>query len=105
MSSVSGGGGGFGGGTSNQSRIWLQLKPRRERQLTAAQVIEELRPKVMRFPGIRVFTTLPPSIREGGRQSKAPYEFTVNGPSPRQLYPDAAKLERELASLPVLQHA
>jgi HAE1 family hydrophobic/amphiphilic exporter-1 len=103
MSSVSGGGGGFGGGTSNQSRIWLQLKPRRERQLTAAQIIEKLRPKVMGFPGIRVFMTLPPSIRIGGRQSKSAYEFTVQAPDTAQLYREAAKLERELAKLPGLQ--
>ena len=103
MSSVSGGGGGFGGGTSNQSRIWLQLKPRRERELTAAQIIEKLRPKVMGFPGIRVFMTLPPSIRIGGRQSKSAYEFTVQAPDTAQLYREAAKLEREVAKLPGLQ--
>jgi HAE1 family hydrophobic/amphiphilic exporter-1 len=88
MSSV---GGNFGS-SANQARIFLQLKPRKERALTAAQVIEELRPKVTRIAGYRVFMTLPPSIRIGGRMSKSAYEFTVQGPDTADLYSQSARL-------------
>ena len=46
----------------------IDLKPRDERKLTADEVIDELRPKVAAFPGVRVFLQNPPAIRIGGRQ-------------------------------------
>ncbi len=95
-------GGGFGS-TSNQGRMWVQLKPRRERKLTINQIIEELRPKVSNFPGMRVFMTVPPSIRIGGRPSKTAYDFTLQGPDTQDLYLLAPKLEREMAALPGLE--
>ena len=98
MSSV----GGNNGATSNQSRMNVMLKPRRQRALSVTEVINELRPKVSRFPGFRVFMTAPPSIRIGGRQSKSAYDFTVQGPDTDQLYKEALNLEREIAKLPSL---
>ncbi len=41
MSSV---GGGFGSSGSNNSRMYVQLKPRRERKMSAQQIMESLRP-------------------------------------------------------------
>ncbi len=67
------------------------------------QVIEELRPKVSRFPGMRVFMTIPPAIRIGGRGSKSSYEFTVQGPDTKTLYAEAEKLQAEIARLPLIQ--
>ena len=98
MSSV---GGGYGGST-NQSHMMVTLKPRRERPLAVGQVINELRPKLSRFPGIRVFMSVPPSIRIGGRMSKSSYDFTVQSTDTDQLYTEAAKLERELEKIPQL---
>ena len=100
MSSV---GGGWGGGGSTTARLFLQLKPRRQRTLTAAQVAESLRPKVSGFPGVRVFMTVPPSIRIGGRMSKSSYELTVAGPDTTSLYSETEKLMREVAKLPEVQ--
>jgi hydrophobic/amphiphilic exporter-1 (mainly G- bacteria), HAE1 family len=99
MSSV---GGGYGGG-SNTGRMFLQLKPRQQRALSSAQIIETLRPKLGRFPGVRTFMTLPPSIRIGGRSSKSTYQFTLQGPETQELYREAAKLERQLGRLPTIQ--
>ena len=98
MSSVGGGMGSSG----NQSRMNVVLKPRRERALAVNEVINELRPKLSRFPGFRVFMTAPPSIRIGGRQSKSAYDFTVQGPDTAELYKQAINLEREIAKLPAL---
>ena len=100
MSSV---GGGWGGGGSSTARIFLQLKPRRERTLTAAQVAEKLRPKVSGIPGARVFMSVPPAIRIGGRMSKSGYELTVSGPDTTTLYSEADKLQKEVAKLPLVQ--
>jgi HAE1 family hydrophobic/amphiphilic exporter-1 len=98
MSSVGGGMGSSG----NQSRMNVVLKPRKERDLSVNQVINELRPKVSGFPGFRVFMTAPPSIRIGGRQSKSSYDFTVQGPDTGELYKQALNLERAVARIPLL---
>ena len=100
MSSV---GGGWGGGGSTTARLFLQLKPRKQRTLSAAQVAERLRPKVVGFPGVRVFMTVPPSIKIGGRMSKSSYELTVAGPDTTSLYSETEKLMREVAKLPEVQ--
>ena len=73
-------GGNFGGGTSNTGRLNIQLKPRKQRNVTAGQVLERLRPKLMGFPGFRTFITVPAAIRIGGRMSKSSYQFTVARP-------------------------
>jgi HAE1 family hydrophobic/amphiphilic exporter-1 len=96
-------GGGFGGGGGNSGRIFIQLKPRKLRKDSAAQVLEKLRPKVSGLPGIRAFVTLPPAIRIGGRGSKSGYEFTIQGPDTAELYRQAQRLEREVAKLPSVQ--
>ena len=101
MSSV--GGSGMGGAGGSTGRMYLQLKPRRQRALNVTGVIEELRPKVSGFPGMRVFMTIPPSIRLGGRQSKSAYEFTVQGPETATLYSEAEKLQEQIAKLPMIQ--
>src|SRR5215467_8543413 len=94
-------GGGFGA-TSNQGRMWVQLKPRKQRDLSVTQIVEKLRPKVSNLPGMRVFMTVPPSIRIGGRPSKTAFDFTLQGPDTQDLYVQAQKLEREMAQLPGL---
>ena len=95
-------GGGYGS-TSNTGRIFLQLKPRRQRALTSAQVLETLRPKLARFPGVRVFMTLPQAIRVGGRSSKSTYQFTLQSADTHELYIEAGKLTRQLGKLSSIQ--
>jgi hydrophobic/amphiphilic exporter-1 (mainly G- bacteria), HAE1 family len=95
-------GGSYSGG-SNSGRLIVQLKPRRQRDLTVFQIVDRLRPKVARFPGVRVFVTVPPAIRIGGRLSKSQYDFTLQGPDTEDLYRQAQRLEKEAGRLPGLQ--
>ena len=37
---------------NNTGRMFMRLKPRRERNLSADEIIQELRPKVSQVPGI-----------------------------------------------------
>ncbi len=94
-------GGGFGG-ASNTGRIMVNLKPRRERKFTVAEIVARLRPKVSNMPGLKVYLTIPQAIRVGGRQSKSSYDYTLYGPDTQQLYTEAQKLERVLGRLPGL---
>jgi HAE1 family hydrophobic/amphiphilic exporter-1 len=100
MSSV---GGSLYGSGANTGRMFVQLKPRAERALTAAQIIEKLRPKLSGFPGVRAFVSLPAAIRLGGRVSKSSYEFTVQGPDTPEVQREAQRLEPLIARLPQVQ--
>ena len=92
----------IGGGTMNQGRVSLRLKPRGDR-LPADQVIRELTPKLNNVTGIRTYLQVPASIRVGGRPTKTQYQFTLQSADIDALYDNAAKLETALRRLPNLQ--
>ena len=89
-------GGGPGGGSSNQGRLVLRLKPRSQRKLSADQVARSLTPRLNAIPGIRVFLQNPPPVRIGSRTAKSQYQFTLQGTDLVSLYENAAKLEARL---------
>ncbi len=91
-----------GGGTMNQGRAIIHLKPRSERP-PAEAVIRELTPKLAAIPGIRAYLQVPPVIRIGGRPTKTQYQFTLQGSDIEALYASAAQLEERLRVLPMLQ--
>jgi len=100
MSSVGSGG---ASGSVNAGRMNMRLKPRNERELTADEIIRELRPLVASVPGIRMFLQTPPSIRIGGRLTKSQYQYTLQSPDTAVLYANAAQLETKMRGLPQLQ--
>ncbi len=73
MSSV----GGSSYGQANSGRLFIVLKPRRQRKQSVDEVIAELRPKMARIPGVRVYLTNPPPISVGGRMTRALYQVTL----------------------------
>ena len=102
-SSVGGrGGGGGGAGSINAGNFFIRLKPRNERALSADQVIEELRPKLAGIPGLRSYFQNPPLIRIGGQQSRALYQYTLQGPDTKELYRVGADFEKKVRALPGL---
>ncbi len=88
----------------NQARLSIRLKDRSQRSLDADGVIRELQPKLARVPGMRVFLQNPPSLRIGGRMSKAMYQFTLQSPDLDALYENATRLVTRLQDVPVLQN-
>jgi HAE1 family hydrophobic/amphiphilic exporter-1 len=92
--------GGFGG--SSGGRLNVDLKPRNQRTLSADEVIEELRPKFARVPGVRVVLSNPPAIRIGGMQSRAQYQFSLQDPDTEELYSVAPGFEAALRNVPGL---
>jgi HAE1 family hydrophobic/amphiphilic exporter-1 len=103
MSSCGGFGGGGGVGGPNYGRMFLHLKPRAERELSADEVMEELRPKLAAVPGVQVYLQNPPVIRIGGQLTKSLYQYTLQGPNIDELYGVAGKLEKEMAAMAMLQ--
>jgi HAE1 family hydrophobic/amphiphilic exporter-1 len=86
--------------TSNTGRIFMKLKPRAERPLSADELIRDLRPKLARVPGIRVSLQNPPVIRVGGRLSRSLYQYTLQSPDAQELYRSAALFEQRLSAIP-----
>src|SRR5207244_7871833 len=76
--------GGGWGSTSNQGRMMVQLKPRKQRALGVNEVIEQLRPKISGFPGVRVFMTVPSTISIGGRMLKKASALHMQGLEPQE---------------------
>ena len=94
------GGGGGGGGRSG---MFIQLKPRDQREGSAQQFIEKYRPRVSSYPGFRVFMSVPPAIRIGGRQSNSSFQLTVQAADTTELYQQAQVLEKEILKIPEVQ--
>jgi HAE1 family hydrophobic/amphiphilic exporter-1 len=83
----------------SSGRLNVDLKPREQRKLDADRVIEELRPKLARIPGIRVFLTNPPAIRIGGMMTRSQYQFTLQDPDTEELYRVAPRFESALREI------
>jgi hydrophobic/amphiphilic exporter-1 (mainly G- bacteria), HAE1 family len=86
----------------NTGRLNIELKPRSARQLSADEVIEELRPTLAAIPGVRVYLQNPPSIRIGGIQSRSLYQYTLQDPDTSELYRIAPQFEQQMRHLPGL---
>jgi len=88
---------------ANQGRMFIRLKPRSERKLSANEIIQELRKKTAGVIGIRMFMQNLPPIRIGGVLTKSEYQYTLQGPDTNELYRAAPQLEAKLRALPLLQ--
>ena len=99
MSSVASGGGASG---TNQGTLMLILKDRSKRKLSADQIVNEVRKKTAKVPGIRLLMQVPPVIRIGGSQSRALYQFSLSSPNTDELFSVSQKVEKELKNVPEL---
>jgi HAE1 family hydrophobic/amphiphilic exporter-1 len=88
---------------SNTGVLFMLLKPRSERTLSADQVIQQLRPKLAQIPGIRVYLQNPPAIQVGGRVTKSQYQYTLQGTDIDELYRVAPALAAKIQTLPAFQ--
>ncbi len=98
LASVGGGPGGGGGGSANNGRLMVQLVPRAQRDLSAQQIAQQLRPQLLRFPGFRGFVGLPPSLQVGGRMGNQNFSIMMQGMDTDELYRWGPRLERAIAS-------
>ncbi|MDD2366751.1 MAG: efflux RND transporter permease subunit [Desulfuromonadaceae bacterium] len=92
-----------GTGGTNTGRFFMRLKPRNERKLSADEIIQKLRPKLAKVPGVKVFLKNVPSIQIGGTSSKSQYQFTLQGQDTAELYRSAGEFETRLHDIPELQ--
>ncbi|MET3231767.1 UNVERIFIED_ORG: multidrug efflux pump [Burkholderia sp. 1263] len=94
-----------GGRQTNAGFMYVSLKPKSERKISADQVIQQLRAPLGDVAGARTFLQAVQDIRVGGRQSNAQYQFTLLADSTPDLYlwgpklTEALQARRELADV------
>ena len=92
-----------GGGSINTGRMFITLKPRKERNVTATQVVARIRGKTARIPGIGVFLQAAQDISIGGRATKGQYIYSLVSPSQEDLNTYVPKLMAALQKNPKLK--
>jgi HAE1 family hydrophobic/amphiphilic exporter-1/multidrug efflux pump len=92
-----------GAQTENTGRFWITLKPRDERDVTADQVINRLRPQLEKVEGVRLFLQANQDINVGGRVSRTQYQYTLQDANLTELNEWAPKVLAKLKTLPGLQ--
>ncbi|HEX2668819.1 MAG TPA: efflux RND transporter permease subunit [Gammaproteobacteria bacterium] len=97
---MSSAGQGFGGtASSNIGRMFIGLKPMRDRE-KADDILQQLRKAVAPVRDMQVFFQNPPAINVGSIGSNAQFQYVLQGPDIDALYAAAPKFEQQLDTLP-----
>ncbi len=91
-----------GGGARNGGFMFVALKPRRERDVTADQLNARLRIKTARVAGANLFLVPAQDIRVGGRAANAQYQYTLQGDDLAELRAWEPRARQALSQLPEL---
>jgi multidrug efflux pump len=97
------GGGGMGGGAANTGMVFVILKPLNERKISAADVINRLRPKLSKLTGATVYLQASQDLRIGGRGANAMYQYTIQADTVDDLQLWGPKLLAAMTKLPGFQ--
>jgi multidrug efflux pump len=92
-----------GTGASNGGFIFLALKPLDDRGVSASQVIDRLRPKMLRLPVAAAFLQPVQDLRIGGRAANALYQYTIQSNNVQDLSHWGPILLARMRSLPTLR--
>ncbi|WP_414440366.1 efflux RND transporter permease subunit [Burkholderia sp. 22PA0106] len=93
-----------GGRTTNSGFMFVTLKDKRDRKLSADQIIERLRPQLERVAGAQTFLQAAQDLGgSGGKQTNAQYQFSLYGDSTADLYAWGNKLTEALKKKPQLK--
>jgi multidrug efflux pump len=92
-----------GNGATNTGFIYTALKPLDVRKVSAADIINRLRPKMNRLPVASAFLQAAQDLRIGGRGSNALYQYTIQCDNVEDLTHWGPILLAEMKKLPGLQ--
>ena len=90
-----------GGGSQNTGRMFVTLKPLKDRP-PMKQVVEGLRKKLREVSGINVFMRPIQNLQLGGRPSKAQYQYILQSVKADEINDWAVKLQERLRADTVL---
>jgi multidrug efflux pump subunit AcrB len=86
--------------TLNNGRMFIALKPKGERDASADEVINRLRPKLAKLQGITLYMQAAQDITIGGRVSRTQYQYTLTDPDPGELNQWSAQFLEKLKTVP-----
>jgi multidrug efflux pump len=94
---------GSGTGTAtNTGRVFISLKHFEERNASADQVIDRLRPKLATVPGAALYLQAVQDLRVGGRLGNAQYQYTIQSENLEDLTRWGPILLEQIRKLPEL---
>jgi multidrug efflux pump subunit AcrB len=97
--------GGGGATTANTGRFFSVLKPRDEREASASQIIDRLRPQLAKVEGANLFLQATQDITVGGRITRGAFQYTLQDPNFVELTEWSQKVLEKLKTLPELADA
>lgn len=89
--------------TLNTGRMLINLKPFAQRDISAAQVIERLRPELREVLGIQLFMQPVQDLSIEDRVSRTQFQFSLESADEQELHTWVPTLVTHLQSLPQLQ--
>jgi multidrug efflux pump len=92
-----------GNGATNTGSLYIALKPLGERNVSATQIIDRLRPKLNRLPAASAFLQAVQDLRIGGRSGNAMYQYTIQSDTTQDLTKWGPILQGAMKRLPGLQ--
>ena len=102
VAGVTGSTGGAAGGSPNTARMFVSLKPKSERGLSADQVIARLRGSLASLTGATLIMQPVQDLRIGGRPSSSQFQYTLRADSLDDLNEWGPKLLKAMRGLPQL---
>ncbi len=94
---------GGSGRAGNNGAMYITLKPLKDRDANAQQVIARLRPKLEKVEGARLFMQAAQDVRLGGRPTRTQFEFTLQDANLAELNEWAPKILGKMQTLPQLR--
>jgi len=91
--------------TTNTGRIFIALKPRSERDLSANDLVQRLRATVQTVPGVNVFFQPVQNLSVGATVSKGQYQYALLSPDTEALYAAAPQMLEKIAQLDLVRDA
>jgi hydrophobic/amphiphilic exporter-1 (mainly G- bacteria), HAE1 family len=88
--------------TTNYGRMFVGLKPKKERE-PARVVMQRLRQKTAVVPGMQTFFQIIQNVNIGGRISKSQYQYSLQSGDTETLYRIAPEIRDKVADVPGLQ--
>jgi hydrophobe/amphiphile efflux-1 (HAE1) family protein len=95
-------GSGGGANAQNTGRFFIVLKPRDERELTASQIIDRLRPQLAKVQGANLYLQPTQDITVGGRISRGGFQYTIQDANISELNTWSQKMLEKMRTLPEL---
>lgn len=89
------------GFTSNNSgNVFINLKPHKERKISADEVIKRLRSKLSSIKGANLYMQSAQDLQIGGRQGNAQFQYTIYGDLSEEVNFYAPKIAEEIKKIP-----